>query len=522
MRVAIGDPRPWAWRLMWLIPISLAIGVVGWPDIHERLMPLSVAVVILIACALAVVADGRLRLLIILPVVAAYLPSAMAGFIAQIAVFGYFAVEYGAARITRPLDTIDWCILSVVAWCVLSWLVNLGAQTDLWALPVYSVTFLCPWLLLFVARAAPWRSEELSLILGWWIALAAVQAAPALLKPIWLHDPSIYLVALAPLDLLRVPGFDGLTGSLNHDQTTGTMISGAHLGVLLVLLLVLVSSYRYVARSRWQLWALAGIGVVFLMTATNHAILAAAIPGAIYLWHVQWPRWQRRTRRRIAVGLAVGVLLLAGYAGITIRNLVVNGFWRPYVALAGANPKVRLFTRTAVLLGKGNMQTWVGYGPGALGSRAASIRATDILFKEENRLPSFIPPYTSPAYASVAYDVYTASLVETARFRSGALGNPFSSVLGVVAELGIVGTVLLLAFLAGLVRLGFRAWRDGALPPTWRAAGATLGFALPFLLVLGIFDSYFEQPDVTGPIAILALVVIVAWERRSEPASHAR
>ena len=59
-----------------------------------------------------------------------------------------------------------------------------------------------------------------------------------------------------------------------------------------------------------------------------------------------------------------------------------------------------------------------------------------------------------------------------------------------------------------MAREGFRRWRDGDAELRVRAAGATLGFAVPFLVVLGIFDSYFEQPDITAAIVTLALVTL--------------
>ena len=90
------------------------------------------------------------------------------------------------------------------------------------------------------------------------------------------------------------------------------------------------------------------------------------------------------------------------------------------------------------------------------------------------------------------------------------LTNPFSSLVGIVGEHGLLGTALMAVFFVLLVRAGVARWRAAASAPEWRAAGAALAFAIPFLAVLAVFDSYFEQPSVALPIALLALLVLVA------------
>ena len=44
---------------------------------------------------------------------------------------------------------------------------------------------------------------------------------------------------------------------------------------------------------------------------------------------------------------------------------------------------------------------------------------------------------------------------------------------------------------------------------------------MPFLVVVGLFDSYLEQPDVTAPIVLIALVVMAARDRSQRPGTPA-
>jgi hypothetical protein len=201
----------------------------------------------------------------------------------------------------------------------------------------------------------------------------------------------------------------------------------------------------------------------------------------------------------------------------TVVQLARAGLWAPLVAVTSFNPKIQLYARTAALMRPDELHTWIGYGPGAFASRAASSRATGALFKQEAKLPSFIPPFTAPTYGATVSDLYTANIFATSGNRSDVLTSPFSSVVGIVAEYGIMGTLVVGWFLVSLLRLGIRTWRSPALSEGWRATGATLAFSILLLVVLSCFDSYFEQPVVTIPIATLWLLASTPRPRVQAP-----
>jgi hypothetical protein len=504
------------WRLyaLLLAPVALVIGVIAYPNIQLDTMPMSGAIVMLGLAGLLVVLSGRPRLFVLLPLVATYLPSRQAGFAAYLFALAFFVAEYGGRRLTRRLDGFDYALLAVLVWITASWLVNMGDQTDLWSLPVFLLTFLSPWLLLFVARAAPWERRELHVIAGVWLALSVAQLAPVFLKPIAVREPGAYLV---PFDLFTIFGADlltaiGLTNAL--DLTFGTTPSAHHLGTALLLTIVFLLALA-TALSRVRLLALIlALTFAFLMTDSKHVILSALPAGVLFIWLVFWPqlslRRQRQTRAVLLVLALIGGPLLAA----RMADFVVNGVWRPYFALATLNPKLQLYMRSIDLLGRNNLQTWIGYGPGSYATRAATIRATDVLYKEEQELPSFIPPHTGRAYRSVAYDLYTTEFVDAIRFQSGVLTSPFSSLVGIVAEFGILGAGVLTTMFGMIVRAGVRSWRRSEADPPLRAAGATVAFAIPFLAVLGCFDSYFEQPDVTAPMVIAGVIAFAVLDRR--------
>jgi hypothetical protein len=495
------------------------LGVVLYPNIQLDTMSTSGAVVMLAAAAGIVALSGHPRLLVLLPLVATYLPSRQAGFAAYLLALAWFAAEYGGRRLTRRLDGFDYLLLAVLVWITASWLVNLGEQTDLWSLPVFLLTFMSPWLLVFLARAAPWERDELHAIAGVWLALSLSQLAPVFLKPLLVGEPGAYLV---PFDLFTILGADlltaiGLTNAL--DLTFGTTPSAHHLGTALLLTIVFLLGLATAIRQSRLVWLVAVFLFAFMMTDSKHVILAGIPAGALFLSIVFRDRLEQRRRRQLRMALVVAALIAGPLVAIRAVRFVVDGIWRPYFALATLNPKLQLYMRSAELLGRNNLQTWIGYGPGSYATRAATIRATDVLYKEEQELPSFIPPHTGRAYRSVAYDLYTTEFVDAIRFQSGVLTSPFSSVVGIVAEFGLLGTLLVVALLGAVVRAGARAWRSTGVDPPFRAAGATAAFAMPFLVVLGCFDSYFEQPDVTAPMAIAAVIAMAAVDLARRPAS---
>ena len=515
---AVGLPvRRW---IAWLSVPALLIGVAAYPIVSEGAMPLPVALLILLAVAALIVVRGNLRLLILLPLVAAFLPSAQVGFAAYLLTLGYFAADHGAARFAQPLDRVDWAMLAVLGWAAFSWLANLGDQTDLWSLPVFVITFLSPWLLLFIARAVPWRRGEIPLVAGAWLAATMAQAVPSLLKPVLIGETSAYTVPLVAIQVTGVGLLRSFIPGGSSDLTTGTMTSAHHLGATMLLAIAMLIALRMAVRGTRILGVLVLLGFVFLMTDSKHIVLAALPAGLIFGRAVLWRRLAPRTRRVLNVSAIVLALGAGAYVGPPLARFVVDGLWRPYMVLATLNPKVLLYTRTADLLAQGSPATWIGFGPGVYASRAASIRATSVLFKEENRLPSFIPAHTGRAYGSVAYDLYTSEIVATEKDRSGALTSPFSSLVGIVGEFGLLGAAVVFWFLWTLARAGFAVWRKVEAEPVVRAAGAALGFGVPLLVVMGLFDTYFEQPAVTASLVLLAVIALAGG--RSEAADTPR
>ncbi len=505
----------------WLALPALVLGVGLYPNIQQRTMPIAFAVGLLAIAAFACFAIGRPRYLVLLPLVAAYLPSMQVGFVAYAVALMYAAVAFGPARLLRPLDGVDWALLAVLLVAVVSWLVNLGAETDLWSLPFFALTFLSPWLLLFVARAGRWSRREVTEMLCLWLALAASQVAPALVKPLVTGMMGAYAVPLYLVDVSQSRLLADLVLGNVADLTSGSMRSAHHLGLTLLVAAVVVAAWRMLQRNAWLVLLAVVLLYVFLMTDSKHVVMAAVPAAALGIGPMLWPRLGESARRVAVAAMVVAALGMVFWAGPKIGLLLRERLWEPYAALAQLNPKVRLILRTEERLTSDPLAMAVGYGPGSFASRAATIRATDVLFKAESQTPGFIPPHTGDSYGDVARGLYTSSIARSTRFRSGALTNPFSSLVGIVAEFGLLGSAVMLWLFGMIAWRGYRCWQAPSCSSPIRAAGAGLGFAVPLLVAAGLFDSYFEQPDVTAPIVTLALVVLAARDAEPLPPGQA-
>lgn len=502
------------WAAFLAVP-AVILGVAMYPDIQQRTMPLALASGVLALTALGFIFARRPHYIVLLPLVASYLPSLQVGFVAYTVALAYAVVAFGPARLVRPLDAVDGAFLAVLLLAAVSWLINLGSETDAWSFPFFALTFLAPWLLLFFSRAGKWSRSDLAFIICLWLALAASQLAPALIKPALTGMPEAYLAPIYLLDLSQSRLLSNLVLGNVADLTSGSMRSAHHLGIALLIAAVVAGMWRTLHATGRLLALAVALLFVFLMTDSKHVMLAAVPASLLAVIPLGWTRLDGSARRvagAVAVVAGAGMLL---WAAPQLVSLGRQHLWEPYASLAHLNPKLRLIMRTEERLGRDPLALWLGFGPGSFASRAATIRATDVLYKGETQAPGFIPPHTGDSYGAVARGLYTSAIARSSRFRSGALTNPFSSLVGILAEFGIVGSAAMICFFGTLTWRGYRCWQAADQALLVRAAGAGLGVAMPLLLAAGLFDSYFEQPDVTAPIMTLGLVVLASRVRRA-------
>jgi len=147
-----------------------------------------------------------------------------------------------------------------------------------------------------------------------------------------------------------------------------------------------------------------------------------------------------------------------------------------------------------------------GVGPGKLGSRASNTLAYDVLHKDYQKIPSFIPPHSSIWVQEHMADLWTTRISDQMRNKSSTLASPFAGIVTIKGEMGIVGLIIFLItalyFAAGMVAMISKDRITDA--DRWRMVLACFWLTLPFLAII---DNYMEKPQIMIPLFLMSCVL---------------
>lgn len=132
----------------------------------------------------------------------------------------------------------------------------------------------------------------------------------------------------------------------------------------------------------------------------------------------------------------------------------------------------------------------IGYGQGQYGSRIANLRAYEYMAKSEGlatKLSKILSPYVLEEYKDQA-SKYDEKFVEFIPNMSAVLAYPFSSIISIIAEVGMLGYIAYLMFFNSIAN---------------RSKIKEAHLMVIILLFLMIFDSYFEMTSGIGMFWII-------------------
>ena len=132
----------------------------------------------------------------------------------------------------------------------------------------------------------------------------------------------------------------------------------------------------------------------------------------------------------------------------------------------------------------------IGYGQGQYGSRIANLRAYEHMAKTEGlatQLSKVLSPYILEEYKDQA-SKYDEKFLEFIPNMSAVLAYPFSSIIAIIAETGILGFIAYLMFFNSIAN---------------RTKIKESRLIVIILLFLMIFDSYFEMTSAVGMFWII-------------------
>lgn len=147
-----------------------------------------------------------------------------------------------------------------------------------------------------------------------------------------------------------------------------------------------------------------------------------------------------------------------------------------------------------------------GVGPGKIGSKASNALAYDVLYKEEHRkwIQNYFPQHSSPWVLKYMSDLYSDTQREIHQY-SGQLSSPFSGIISIKAELGIVGLILFVVVIIALFHSLMKTYSTSNDLEIKRWA-LTIAFFWLALLLLMVFDNYHEKLTIVPALMTVVLL----------------
>ena len=285
------------------------------------------------------------------------------------------------------------------------------------------------------------------------------------------------------------------------DAYSGTFSNAHRLCVWLIFYMILIIIELYQKRNnslKMTITKIILILILIYLSDGKHIILAALV--GMFFWGI-FNLFKKTTNKKILLsGISIFIMI---YLGTNMANNVnfkrylesQSNYLYRYVYIDPYNNKFDYFNKTV-----NNKKIILGYGPGFYGSRMANLRAHEYMAKEDGlaiSLSKIIKPYIVSDYKQFA-SKYNEEYLSKVKDMSAVLSYPFSSIISLIAELGVIGYILWLLFFNSVEK--YSKNKLYSLFPI-------------ILLVLMIFDSYFEM---TAIISFFWVIMGVSQVEKKE------
>lgn len=271
---------------------------------------------------------------------------------------------------------------------------------------------------------------------------------------------------------------DAVLEMIDTDWVTGTF--GVYQGNIFFFFMILCSVIFYKTfqetHRRTDLIYVILASVLAIATGAIALIVFTAIGFVVYVCFIK----KNRTPRWFLGAAAMTVVLVAAFAIITpgwilrhIRNLSTNAeYFSEYVS------KMNTYKDTFINIPNNDLGfLLIGNGAGRFSSRAALV-TTGIYIPEYSK-------YFEPSMSDYTSTYIYPKLKDVLDRHLGTLNTPYSSVISIQGEFGLVGLLIMLGFVIYIMR---------------RSRGESFIFSLLFILSCFI-DNYLEFPKVVAMLA---------------------
>jgi hypothetical protein len=313
------------------------------------------------------------------------------------------------------------------------------------------------------------------------------------------------------------PG-DWCMGSFPHAHYLGNY---AFLWILAVLFPWLIGKEKFKSVFTPKNTLLSG-SLLFLIFLTDSKTVDALILFCVLIFcAIAWIGYQKLNLKYLHKGKLILITLSGAFlfwiaqAGASWYLQSILGaeeanvweFVEAYILSDESSQKAQLYQRAySEMRYDSPWQYWVGTGPGTFASRASNTLAYDVLFKDGQKMPGFIPPTSSPYTRKYLSDLWTEEIFLSIGYRSAMLSFPFAGMVSLKAELGWVGLLFYLMFGFGIFWV--LVSRSYSVPGDLKYWWLSLGLTWLILLFLMLFDNYQEQTVTMFPLISLTALFL--------------
>lgn len=325
------------------------------------------------------------------------------------------------------------------------------------------------------------RSRKLQrLIIGWLTAMVVLQSTLGVFQAGYGYTQT---------GSFDIANGDFVEGTIHPDWSTGRDHSNPLFAVNLAM--ALLALWAVGSHLRWRLPVLALGCLAFVLASVVHVLLFAATAVLVAALLFGLPG-SRRSGRSLGRRIATGAVLLAVPVVAALVLSTNIGTLADYgrLTLEGRNPKFLAAERLLQLGLEEPSVLLVGYGPGQAVSRAALISSGHYLGgfftpRELGPLSATEPP----AFMDIVWDLWRD--VSSMDVSAGSTRVPFSSILAIWSEFGILGLTLLAC---GSVWFTL-SLRRAVLLGGDRSAAFALASSAGLIVLLGFQELYWEVPQ---------------------------
>lgn len=274
------------------------------------------------------------------------------------------------------------------------------------------------------------------------------------------------------------------------DSFMGTFSDAHTLGIWSIASLILIICYT-VRNKKIYLSDMIGILCLIFMVglADAKAVVLGAFVGVVMyiIFKYIFPKQYQIAAYMIGIYILLAFALeLVSFS--PVKDIIKNLSHNIYIYNDDYNFKYRYFYETIFLQLRG-LRFWIGYGLGQYGSRFANLFAYTVMYRNPSMINQLIASLFSPHYISeyVQYaSLYSDSIVEEIRWRSAILTYPFSSLIAVVGENGVIGVGMLSYLINKYCKNSF------------------LKVEVFFFITICIFDIYLDHINIIAFLLLLA------------------